>query len=187
MYLWSVRCSLWATVTSTAVNQSKHDKVCLGFQQRICHSGVYGILNLLFTFVGLKHKCSLTSGGRLAPSFIEQTLCWFWVERPFYLQNCLNSLWQRFNYMLETFLRGSGPHWHNSSTQLMHICWPLLHDVSPPHLKGALWDWDLVSVEAIRTQWTYCCVQETSVRYELCGIGGHPAESSHWKMGTLCS
>ncbi len=29
---------------------------------------------------------------------------------PFCLHNCLNSLWQRFNKVLETFLRDFGPH-----------------------------------------------------------------------------
>ncbi len=33
---------------------------------------------------------------------------------PFCLQNCLNSSWQKFNKVLETFLRDFGPYWYDS-------------------------------------------------------------------------
>ncbi len=33
---------------------------------------------------------------------------------PFYIQNCLNSSWHKFNKVLETFLRDFGPYWHDS-------------------------------------------------------------------------
>ncbi len=35
----------------------------------------------------------------------------------------------------------------------------------PPHPKGALLDWDLVTVEAIWVKWSHCHVQETSLRW----------------------
>ncbi len=41
----------------------------------------------------------------------------------------------------------------------------------PPHTKGALLDWDLVTVEAIWVKWTHYHVQETSLWwFELCDI-----------------
>ncbi len=40
----------------------------------------------------------------------------------FCLQNCLNSLWHRFNKVLETVLRDIGPYWHDNITQLLLIC-----------------------------------------------------------------
>ncbi len=35
----------------------------------------------------------------------------------------------------------------------------------PPHPKGALLDWDLVTVEAIWVKWTHCHAQQTSLRW----------------------
>ncbi len=57
--------------------------------------------------------------------------------------------------MLETFLRNFGPYWHDSITQLLQICWlhPWCGSPVPPHPKGALLDWDLVTVEAIWVKW----------------------------------
>ena len=49
---------------------------------------------------------------------------------PFCLQNCLNSWWQRFNKLLETFLWDFGPYWHDSITQLLQICWQHIHDTN---------------------------------------------------------
>ncbi len=46
---------------------------------------------------------------------------------PFCLQNFLNSSWHRFNKVLETFLRGFGPYWHDSITQ---ICRLYIQDVN---------------------------------------------------------
>ncbi len=51
---------------------------------------------------------------------------------PFCLQNWLNSLWHRFNKVLETFLRDFGPYWHDSITQLLQICRLHIHDVNLP-------------------------------------------------------
>ncbi len=48
----------------------------------------------------------------------------------FCLQNCLHSLWHRFNKVLETFLRDGGPYWHDSITQLLQICRLHIHDVN---------------------------------------------------------
>ncbi len=49
----------------------------------------------------------------------------------------------------------------------------------PPHPKGALLDWDLVTVEAIWVKWTHCHVQETSLRwFELCDMVHYPAGSN---------
>lgn len=39
----------------------------------------------------------------------------------FSLQNSLNTSWYRFSKMLEAYLRNSGPHQHDSMTQLLHI------------------------------------------------------------------
>ncbi len=44
------------------------------------------------------------------------------VWTHFCRQNCLNSSWDRFNKVLETFLRVFGPYWHDSITQLLQIC-----------------------------------------------------------------
>ncbi len=53
----------------------------------------------------------------LTGHFIRYTLLVLgWT--PFFLQNCLNSLWHRFNKVLETFLRDFGPYWHDNITQL---------------------------------------------------------------------
>ncbi len=38
-------------------------------------------------------------------------------------------------------------------------------DPVPPHPKGALLDWDLVTVEAIWIKWTHCHVQEISLSW----------------------
>ncbi len=104
---------------------------------------------------------------------------------PFWLQNCLNSLWHRFNKVLETFLRDFGPYWHDSITHLLQICRLHIHDANLPFHHIPL-DWDLVTVEAIRVKWTHCHVQETSLRwFELCDIVHCPAGSSHQKMCTL--
>ncbi len=51
---------------------------------------------------------------------------------PFFLQNCLNSLWHRFNKVLETFLWDFGPYWHDRITQLPHICRLHIYDANLP-------------------------------------------------------
>ncbi len=51
---------------------------------------------------------------------------------PFCLHNRLNSVWHRFNKMLDTFLRDFGPYWHDSITQLLQICRLHIHDVNLP-------------------------------------------------------
>lgn len=51
--------------------------------------------------------------------------CWY-----FYYQSCLNSLWHIFNKLRKTFLRDFGPWWHDSVTQLLHICH--IHDENLP-------------------------------------------------------
>ncbi len=54
-----------------------------------------------------------------------------------------------------------------------------------PNPKGALLDWDLVTVEAIWVKWTHCHVQETSLRwFELCDMLHYPAGSTS-EDGTL--
>ncbi len=101
---------------------------------------------------------------------------------PFCLQNCLNSSWHRFNKVLETFLRDFCPYWHDSIMQFLQICRLHIHEANlpfPPHPKGALLDWDLVTVEAIWVKWTHCHVQETSPRWlKLCDMVHYPAGSS---------
>ncbi len=51
---------------------------------------------------------------------------------PFCIQNCLHSLWHRFNKVLETFLRDFGPYWHDSITQFLQICRLHIHDANLP-------------------------------------------------------
>ncbi len=106
---------------------------------------------------------------------------------PFFLQNCLNSSWHRFNKVLETFLRDFGPYWHDSITVsadlIKSAAHPWCESPVPPHPKGALLDWDLVTVEDIWVKWTHCHVQETSLRwFELCDMMQYPAGISHQKM-----
>ncbi len=54
---------------------------------------------------------------------------------------CLNSLWHRFNKVLETFLRDFGPYWHDSITQLLQICRLHIHDANLPfhHIPKVLY------------------------------------------------
>ncbi len=57
--------------------------------------------------------------------------------------------------------------------------YPWCESPVPPHPKGALLDWDLVTVEAIWVKWTHCHVQETSLRwFELCDMVHYPAGST---------
>ncbi len=106
----------------------------------------------------------------------------------FCLQNCLNSSWHRFNKVLETVLRDFGPYWHHAVAADLSAAHPWCESPVPPHPKGALLDWDLVTVEAIWVKWTNCHVQETSLRwFELCDMVHYPAGSSHQKMGILSS
>jgi len=50
---------------------------------------------------------------------------------PFCLQNCFNSLWHRFNKLLETFLMGDfGPWLLDIITQFLQICRLQIHDVN---------------------------------------------------------
>ncbi len=66
----------------------------------------------------------------------------------------------------------------NSITQLS-AAHPWCESPVPPHPKGALLYWDLVSVEAIWLKWTHCHVQETSPRgFELCDMVHYPAGSN---------
>lgn len=44
--------------------------------------------------------------------------------------SCINSLWSRFNKVLETFLTDFGPYWHDCIMQLLQICHLHLHDVN---------------------------------------------------------
>ncbi len=44
-------------------------------------------------------------------------------------------------------------------------CTSMMRISVPPHPKGALLDWDLVTVEAIWVKWTHWHVQETSLRW----------------------
>ncbi len=113
----------------------------------------------------------------LTGHFIRYTLLVPDLTR-FCLQNCLNSSWHIFNNMLKTFLRDFGPYWHDRITQLLQICRLHIHEsLVPPHPKGALLDWDLVTVEAIWVKWTHCHVQETSLRC-ICDMVHYPAGSS---------
>ncbi len=72
---------------------------------------------------------------------------------------------------------------HHAVTADLSAAHPWCKSPVPPHPKGALLDWDLVTVEAIWVKWTHCHVQETSLRwFELCDMVHYPAGSSHQKM-----
>ncbi len=78
-----------------------------------------------------KHAHTHTHTHTLTGHFIRYTLLVLgWTL--FFLQNCLNSPWNRFNKMLETFLRDFGPYWHDSITQLLQICRLHIHDANLP-------------------------------------------------------
>ncbi len=58
----------------------------------------------------------------------------------------------------------------------MSAAHPWCESLVPPHPKGVLLDWDLVTVEPIWVKWTHCHVQETSLRwFELCDMVHYPA------------
>ena len=81
----------------------------------------------VLTIVGAVHFWYYT----LTSHFIRYSLLVLgWT--PFFLQNCLNSLWHRFNKALKTFHRGFGPYWHDSIMQLLQICCLHIHDVNLP-------------------------------------------------------
>ncbi len=103
---------------------------------------------------------------------------------PFCLQTCLNSLWHILNSTYAnntTNLSTRG--WKHCSEILVHIDMIASRSCCkspvPPHPKGALLDWDLVTVEAIWVKWTHCHVPETSLRwFELCNMMHYPAGNS---------
>ena len=77
----------------------------------------------------------------------------------FSLQNRLNSSFRGTDSTLETFLRDSGPYWHNGMVAGdLSVAHPWCVSAAPPHPKGALLDWDLLTVEVIGVQWTHCNV-----------------------------
>ncbi len=143
----------------------------------------FGVFMCMFELIMecLMHVYTLTG------HFIRYTLLvpgW----TPFCLQNCLNSLWHRFNKVLETFLWDFGPYWHDSIMQLLQICRLHIHDVNLPfhHIPKVLYWIEIWWLEAIWGKWTHCHVQETSLRwFELCDMVHYSAGSSHQKMGTL--
>lgn len=64
-------------------------------------------------------------------------------------------------------------------------CWKQSSDFGPYWFKGALLDWDLVSVEAAGAQWPHH-VPETSFRWhELCDVVHCSARKLHQKMPYL--
>ncbi len=68
---------------------------------------------------------------------------------------------------------------HHAVAADLSAAHPWCKSLVPPHPKGALLDWDLVTVEAIWVKWTHCHVQETSLRwFELCDMVHYPAVSS---------
>lgn len=96
------------------------------------------------------------SGEILLPVTFLGTPYWNWVRPPFYLQNRLLSLWQKFDKVLKTLLWDFGPYWRDGVTLLAEHPWrqsPVL-----PHLKGALLDCDQVTVEDNGVKRTHCQV-----------------------------
>ncbi len=92
------------------------------------------ILDAINRLRALTYICTLTG------HFIRYTLLepgW----TPFCLQNCLNSLWHRFNKVLEIFLRDFVPYWHDSITQLLQFCRLHIHDENLPfhHIPKVLY------------------------------------------------
>lgn len=80
------------------------------------------------------------------------------------------------NKVLETFLRDSGPCWHDGIIQVLQISQPQIHDVNL--LLRALLDSDLLTVEAIWVQGTHWHVQETSLKWnKFCEWGVHWAHN----------
>lgn len=105
---------------------------------------------------------------------------------PFCLHNCLNSSRHWFNKVLGTLLGNSGPYWHDSTTQLLQICWSHVHDanllfnyipetlfgLSSGHICGHL---SIVnSLSCLKTSWRWL---------EYCDVAHHTA--GYQKMGTL--
>lgn len=63
----------------------------------------------------------------LTDHFISYTMTVLGLT-PFYLQNCLDSLWQKFNNVLKTLLRNFCPYWHDQC----HAVADLLADALTP-------------------------------------------------------
>lgn len=61
--------------------------------------------------------------------------------------------------------------WSDSITQLLQFCrLRIYNNYNNNNNKGALWDWDLVTVEAIGPPWTYCRICGTSLIRVLCDM-----------------
>ena len=106
---------------------------------------------------------------------------------PFCFQNYLNSPWHRFNKMLETFFWDVHIDMIVSSICCRYVgCTSMMWIFLLPHSKYALLDWDLLTVEGIRVQWTHCHVQEIS-SFERCDVVLYHAGRRHQKMDTLWS
>ncbi len=77
---------------------------------------------------------------------------------------CLYRIGRPFAFRTSLILLGidSTRFWKHSSEILVHIdmiaASPWCESPVPPHPKGALLDWDLVTVEAIWVKWTHCHV-----------------------------
>ncbi len=113
----------------------------------------------------------------------------------------LVSGWTAFAFRTALILRGidSARSWKHYSEILSILIWshhavaadlsaahPWCESPVPPHPKGALLDWDLVTVEPIWVKWTHCHVQETSLRwFELCDMVHYPAGSNIRRWVTL--
>ncbi len=120
-----------------------HFTSCLRDQSQLCtHSGMrecvpksIALKKIIMRFwwkvsklgklQNMKKKTSIlaeiTDSYTLTGPFIRYTLLvpgW----TPFCILNCLNSLWHRFNKVLERFLRDFGSYLHESITQLLQIC-----------------------------------------------------------------
>ncbi len=119
--------------------------------------------------------------------FIRYTFlvpCW----TPFALRTTLilhsidsTRCWKHYSEILVILIW-----YHHTVAADLSAAPPWCESPVPPHPKGALLDWDLVTVEVIWVKWTHCHVQETSLRwFELCDMVHYPAGSRHQKMGTL--
>ncbi len=131
---------IWVYSVGSAINL-RFESVVEGnssAQKRVFkYTLVLFLMHLHTCAVELLYKCNIALIAvrlwlyTLTGHFIRYTLLvpgW----TPFCLQNCLNSSWHRFNKVLETFLRDFGPYWHDSITQLLQICWLLIHDGNLP-------------------------------------------------------
>ncbi len=168
-------CAWWkSSHKSIAVVQSRSDK---GLDKKLC-SMLNGVIVEELSWM-VKSCCRVGVAGRTRSSVFARLSC-------------------RWCSFIHAEVSARHPEiratrcWKQSSEILVHIdfiasrsccrfvgCTSWCESLVPPHPKGALLDWDLVTVEVIWVKWTHCHVQETSLRwFELCDMVHYPAGST---------